>query len=62
MHVKWNSYSEKVSGCNKDGVYEQFLMLYNKEIRDSYRSPCILTIMKFMRLQWAGHMARMGKI
>jgi hypothetical protein len=35
--------------------------LLNEELHDLYSSPSIITIMKSMRMRWAGHVARMGE-
>jgi hypothetical protein len=35
--------------------------LHNEELRDFYPSPSIIRIIKFRRMSWAGHVARMGE-
>jgi hypothetical protein len=35
--------------------------LHNKELRDLYSLPSIITIIKSRRMRWEGHVARMGK-
>ena len=34
--------------------------LHNEELNDSYCSPNIVRVIKWRRMRWAGHMARMG--
>ena len=34
--------------------------LHNKELHSLYRSPNIVRVIKFRRLRWAGHLARMA--
>jgi len=41
-------------------VSERFSILH-KELRDLYRSPTVVSIMKYKGLRWAGHVARVGK-
>jgi hypothetical protein len=38
-----------------------FRKLNTQELCDLYRSPSIIRIMKAKRLQWTGHVARMGR-
>jgi hypothetical protein len=35
--------------------------LHNEELHDLYFSPNIIRIIKYRRMSWAGHVARMGK-
>jgi hypothetical protein len=35
--------------------------LHNEELRDSYSSPSIIRIIKWRRMRWVGHVARMGE-
>jgi hypothetical protein len=34
--------------------------LHNEELRDLYSSPSIIRIIKWRRMRWSGHVARMG--
>lgn len=43
------------------GWSEQFRILYNEKLCDLYRSSHIVRIVKFRRLQWAGHVVTMGE-
>jgi hypothetical protein len=35
--------------------------LHKKELDDLYSSPSIIKIIKWRRMRWAGHVARMGE-
>jgi hypothetical protein len=35
--------------------------LHNEELSDLYSSPNIVWVIKWRRIRWAGHVARMGK-
>ena len=35
--------------------------LHNKELNDLYCSPNIVRVIKWRRMRWAGHVARMGE-
>jgi hypothetical protein len=35
--------------------------LHNEELHNLYSSPCIIRIIKWRRMRWAGHVARMGE-
>jgi hypothetical protein len=35
--------------------------LHNEELHDLYSSSSIITVMKSMRMRWAGHVARIGE-
>jgi hypothetical protein len=45
----------------RDEVMGEWRKLYSKELCDLYCSPSIIAIMK-LRMKWAGHVARMGRI
>jgi hypothetical protein len=49
----------KVFGPKRDEVSGEWRKLHNKELRDLYSSPSIITIIKSRRMKWAGHVARM---
>jgi hypothetical protein len=42
-------------------VTEEWRRLHNKELNDLYSSPNIIPVIKSRRMQWAGHVARMGE-
>ena len=37
------------------------MRLHNEELSDSYSSPNIVRVIKWRRMRWAGHVARMGE-
>jgi hypothetical protein len=45
----------------RDEVTEECRKLHNEELHDLYSSPSITRIMKWKRMRWAGHVARMGE-
>ena len=36
-------------------------MLHNEELNDLYCSPNVVRVIKWRRMRWAGHVARMGE-
>jgi hypothetical protein len=45
----------------RDEVTGEWRKLHKEEFRDLYSSPSIIRIIKSIRMQWAGHVARMGE-
>jgi hypothetical protein len=45
----------------RDGVTGGWRKLYNEELHNLYSSPSIIRIIKWRRMRWAGHVARMGE-
>ena len=43
---------------NENGEWKR---LYSEELHSLYHSPSIVRVIKFKRLRWAGHVARMEK-
>ena len=43
----------------KSDVNGEWRMFHNEELHSLYRSPNIVGVIKFRRLRWAGHVARM---
>jgi hypothetical protein len=58
-----NRVLRRVFGPKRDEVTGEWRKLHNKELRDLYSSPSIITrrIIKSRRLRWAGHVTRMGR-
>ena len=52
---------EDILGPKRDGVTGEWRKLHNEEINDLYSSPNIVRVIKWRRMRWAGHVARMGE-
>jgi hypothetical protein len=50
----------KITGPKKNGVMGGWRKLHNEELHDFYSLPSIIRIIKYRRVRWAGHVARMG--
>ena len=48
-------------GPKRDGVTGEWRKLHNEELNDLYSSLINIRVMKFRRMKWAGHVARMGE-
>jgi hypothetical protein len=48
---------EKAEG----GLNEQFVLMNNKELRNTYKSHSFVKVVKAMRLQWIEHLARIWR-
>ena len=44
-----------------DEVTREWRRLHNEELNDLYCSPNIVRVIKWRRMRWAGHVARMGE-
>ena len=49
-----------VFGTKRDEVTGEWRKLYNEELSDLYSLPNIVRVVK-SRMEWAGHVARMGR-
>jgi len=45
----------------RDEVTGEWKRLHNEELNDLYCSPNIVWVIKWRRMRWAGHVARMGE-
>jgi hypothetical protein len=42
-------------------VAQEWRRLHNEELNDLYSLPNVIRVIKERRIEWAGHVARMGK-
>jgi hypothetical protein len=61
LRVFENRVLRRAFGPRSDEVTGRWRKLHNEELRDLYYSPSIIRIIKFGRMRWAGHVARMGE-
>ena len=51
----------RIFGPKRDDVTREWRKLHNEELNDLYCSPNIVRVIKWRRMRWAGHAARMGE-
>jgi len=51
----------RIFGPRRDEVTGEWRRLHNEELNDLYSSPSIVRVIKWRRIRWAGHVARMGE-
>jgi len=51
----------RICGPRRDEVTGEWRRLHNEELNDLYCSPKIVRVIKWRRMRWAGHVARMGE-
>ena len=56
-----NMVLRSVFGPRRDEVTGEWRRLHNDEQNDLYSSPNIVRVIKWRRMRWAGHVARMGE-
>jgi hypothetical protein len=54
-------YGSKIISGIRDGVTGGWRKLRNEELYDLYSSPGIIRITKYSKVEWAGHVVRMGE-
>jgi len=61
LRVFENRVLRKIFGIRRDKVTGEWRRLHNEELNDLYSSPNIVQVIKWRRMKWAGHVARMGE-
>jgi hypothetical protein len=61
LRVLENSVLRRVFGPKRDKVTGEWRKLHNEELSDLYSLPNIVWVVKWRRMIWAGHVARMRK-
>ena len=51
----------RIFGHRRDEVTGKWRRLHNEELNDLYCSPKSVRVIKWRRMRWAGHVARMGE-
>ena len=54
-------YIVTIFGPRRDEGTGEWRRLHNEELNDLYCSPNIVRVIKWRRMRWAGHVARMGE-
>jgi len=60
LRVLENRVLRRIFGPKRDEVTGEWRKLHNEELNDRYCSPNIVRVIKWRRMRWAGHIARMG--
>ena len=61
LKVFENKVLRRIFGPERDLVTGEWRKLHNEGLNDLYCSPNIVRVMKWRRMRWAGHVARMGE-
>jgi hypothetical protein len=61
LRVFENRVFRRIFGPKRDEVTGEWRKLHNEELNDLYCSPNIVRVIKWRRMRWAGHVARMGE-
>ena len=61
LRVFENMVLRRIFGPRRDEVTGEWRRFYNEELNDLYCSPNIVRVIKWRRMRWAGHVARMGE-
>jgi len=61
LRVFENMVLRRICGPRRDEVTGKWRRLHNEELNDLYSSPNIVRVIKWRRMKWAGHVARMGE-
>jgi len=61
LRVFENRVLRKLFGPKRDEATGEWRKLHNEELNDLYSLPSIVQVVKWRRMRWAGHVARMGE-
>jgi hypothetical protein len=61
LRVFENRVLRRIFGPKRDGVTGGWRKLHNEDLYNLYSLPSIIRIIKWRRMSWAGHVARMGE-
>jgi hypothetical protein len=61
LRVFENMVFRRILGPRRDEVTGKLRRLHNEELTDLYCSPNIVRVIKWRRMRWAGHVARIGE-
>ena len=61
LSVSENTVLRRIFGPRRDEVTGERRRLHNEELNDLYCSPSIVRVIKWRRMRWAWHVARMGE-
>ena len=59
LRVFENMVLSRIFGPRRDEITGEWRRLHNEELNDLYCSPNIVPMIKWRRMRWAGHVARM---
>jgi hypothetical protein len=62
LRVSENMVSRRIFGPKRDEVTGEWRRLHNEELNDLYSSPNTVLVIKWRRMRWAGHVARVGEV
>jgi hypothetical protein len=62
LRVFENRVLRSIFGPKGDGVKGGWRKLLNEERHELYSSPCVIRIIKWRRIRWAGHVAQIGEM
>jgi hypothetical protein len=60
LEVFENKVLRRIFEPKRNEMTGEWRKLHNEELHDLYFSPSIIRIMKWRRMRWAGHVARMA--
>ena len=61
LRVLENRVLRRIFGPKRDEVTREWRKLHDEELNDLYSQPNIILVIKWRRMRWAGHVARMGE-